>query len=138
MATYTGNNGEVKVTPDGGAETLVGEVRDFSVEQTAEVVADTVIGDSWVTNKTTLRSWTASINCYFEWDAGAGDAGQVALAVGDDVSLALYPNGDSSNYQELTGSAIVTSVSQSQSFDGLVELSFSCTGNGTLSNNTLA
>jgi len=138
MATYTGNNGEVKVTPAGGAETVVGEVRDFSVEQTAEVVADTVIGDSWVTNKTTLRSWTASINCYFEWDSGAGDAGQVALDVGDEVALALYPNGDSSNYQELTGQAIVTSVSQSQSFDGLVELSFSCTGNGTLSNNTVS
>lgn len=139
MATYTGNNGEVKVTPSGGSETLVGEVRDFSVEQTAEVVADTVIGDSWVTNKTTLRSWTASINCYFEWTtASGGDDGQVGLVVGDNVNLALYPNGDTTAYQELTGSAIVTSVSQSQSFDGLVELSFSCTGNGTLSNNTLS
>ena len=140
MATYTGNNGEVKVTGAGSGDTeqTVGEVRDFSVEQTAEVVADTVIGDSWVTNKTTLRSWTASINCYFAWDSSSGDAGQVELVVGDNVTLALYPNGDSSNYQELTGDAIVTSVSQTQSFDGLVEVSFSCTGNGTLSNNTLA
>ena len=140
MATYTGNNGEVKVTGAGGGDTeqTVGEVRDFSVEQTAEVVADTVIGDSWVTNKTTLRSWTASINCYFAWTSGNADAGQVELAVGDNVTLALYPNGDTATYQELTGDAIVTSVSQTQSFDGLVELSFSCTGNGTLTINTLS
>ena len=140
MATYTGNNGEVKVTGAGQGDTeqTVGEVRDFSVEQTAEVVADTVIGDSWVTNKTTLRSWTASINCYFAWTSGNADAGQVELAVGDNVTLALYPNGDTATYQELTGDAIVTSVSQTQSFDGLVELSFSCTGNGTLTINTLS
>ena len=140
MATYTGNNGEVKVTGAGQGDTeqAVGEVRDFSVEQTAEVVASSVIGDSWVTNKTTLRSWTASINCYFAWTSGNADAGQVELAVGDNVTLALYPNGDTATYQELTGDAIVTSVSQTQSFDGLVELSFSCTGNGTLTINTLS
>ena len=50
MATYTGQDGAVYVGTD-----AVGEVRDFSVEQTSEVVADTVMGDSWVTNKATLK-----------------------------------------------------------------------------------
>ena len=140
MATYTGKDGEVKITGAGASDTeqVVAEVRDFSVEQTAEVVSSTVMGDSWVSNKATLRSFTASINCFFKWASGAADVGQVEFAVGDEVTLALYPTGDSSNQQELTGSAIVTSVSQSQSFDGLVELAFSCTGTGALSINTVS
>ena len=40
MATYTGKDGEVKITGAGQSDTeqVVAEVRDFSVEQTAEVV----------------------------------------------------------------------------------------------------
>lgn len=129
MATYTGKDGAVYV----GAN-AVGEVRDFSVEQTSEVVADTVMGDSWVSNKATLKSWTASVNMYWTGD----DTGQTALTVGSEVSLKLYPRGNTSTYEELSGSAIVTSVSQSQSFDGMVELSISVTGNGTLTTGTVA
>jgi len=129
MATYTGKDGAVYV----GAN-AVGEVRDFSVEQTSEVVADTVMGDSWVSNKATLKSWTASVNMYWTGD----DTGQVALTVGSLVSLKLYPRGNTSTYEELSGDAIVTSVSQSQSFDGMVELSISVTGAGTLATGVVA
>ena len=121
MATYTGQDGAVYVGTN-----AVGEVRDFSVEQTSEVVADTVMGDVWTTNKPTLKSWTASVNMYWTGD----DTGQTALAVGSEVALKLYPRGNTSTYEELSGNAIVTSVSQSQSFDGMVELSISVTGNG--------
>ena len=126
--TYTGQEGAVYVGTD-----EVGEVRDFSVEQTSEVVADTVMGATWVTNKATLKSWTASVNMYWT----GSDTGQVALAVGAEVTLNLYPRGNTSTYEELTGTAIVTSVSQSQSFDGMVELSISVTGNGPLTIGTV-
>ena len=134
MTTYTGNNGQVKVTGSavGDTEQVVAEVRDFSVEQTAEVVSNTVMGDAWVSNQATLKSFTASINCFFHWASGAANAGQAEFTVGSEVTLALYPTGDTTTQQEITGTAIVTSVSQSQSFDGLVELSFSCTGTGAL------
>lgn len=129
MATSTGQFGAVYV---GGA--AVAEIRDWSLEESAEVVADTTMGDAWVTNKTTLKSWTSSFNAY--WDAS--DAAQSSLTVGAEVTLALYPTGNSSTNTYWTGSAIITSVSKSASFDGLVEASFSATGNGALTESTVA
>jgi len=129
MATSTGQFGAVYV----GAS-AVAEIRDWSLEESAEVVADTVMGDSWVSNKSTLKSWTSSFNAY--WDAS--DSGQQGLTVGAEITLNLYPNGNSSTNKYWSGSAIITSVSKSASFDGLVEASFSVTGNGALTEETVA
>lgn len=130
MATHTGKDGAVYV----GAN-AVAEVRDWSVEQTSEVVADTVMGDDWVTNKQTLSSWTASLNCY--WDE-TDSTGQEALTVGAEVTLNLYPEGNTTGDAYYTGSAIVTSISVSLAFDGMVERSISATGNGALTSTTVS
>ena len=92
------------------------------------------MGDSWMTNKATQKSWTASFNAY--WDP-TDTNGQEALAEGAEVTLNLYPTGNSSANYYWVGSAIVNSVSKSGSFDGLVEASFSVTGNGELTQDTV-
>ena len=79
MATYVGKNGAVYV----GAN-AVAEIKDWSLETTSEVVADTVMGDSWVTNKPTLKSWTSSFNAI--WD-DADTTGQLALDEGAEITL---------------------------------------------------
>lgn len=129
MATRVGKDGAVKI----GANT-VAEIRDWSVEQTSEVVNDTVMGDAWMTNKATQKSWTASFNAY--WD-DSDTNGQLALDVGAEVTLNLYSE-DTSGAVYWSGTAIITSVGQSASFDGLVEASFSATGNGALTESTVA
>ena len=129
MATQTGKDGAVYV----GAN-AVAEVRDWSLEVTSEVVADTVMGDSWVTNKATLKSWTASFNAY--WD-DTDTNGQGALVEGAEITLNLYPEGNTSGDTYYSGTAIVTSVSRTASFDGMIEAAFSVTGNGTLSESTV-
>lgn len=130
MATHVGKDGAVYV----GAN-AVAEIRDWSLEQTSEVVADTTMGDAWVTNKPTLKSWTASFNAY--WDE-TDTSGQGSLTVGSEITLNLYPEGNTSGDTYWSGAAIITSVSNSASFDGLVEASFSVTGNGALSESTVA
>jgi len=129
MATRVGKDGAVKI----GAN-AVAEIRDWSVEQTSEVVNDTVMGDAWMSNKATQKSWTASFNAY--WD-DTDTNGQLALDVGTEVTLNLYSE-DTSGAVYWSGTAIITSVSQSASFDGLVEASFSATGNGALTESTVA
>lgn len=129
MATRVGKDGAVKI----GA-TAVAEIRDWSLEQTSEVVNDTVMGDDWMTNKATQKSWTASFNAY--WD-DSDTNGQLALDVGTEVTLNLYSE-DTSGAIYWSGSAIINSVSNSASFDGLVEASFSATGNGALTESTVA
>ena len=129
MATLTGKDGAVYI----GA-TAIAEVRDWSIVTSSEMVTDTVMGDSWVTNKPTLKSWTTSVNCY--WDSA--DAGQASLVEGAEVVINLYPSGNTSSQVYYTGSVIVASVSKSASFDGMIEVSFSGTGTGALTEDTVA
>lgn len=129
MATYTGKNGAVYV----GAN-AVAEIKDWSLETTSETVTDTVMGDSWVTHKPTLKSWTSSFNAI--WD-DADTNGQLTLVEGAEVTINLYPTGNNSGDVEWSGAVIVTSVSKTASFDGLVEASFSVTGNGALTTGTV-
>lgn len=129
MSTYTGSAGAVFV---GTAE--VGEVRDFSLEQSSEVVASTTMGDAWVENKATLKAFTASVNMF--WTGGTDN--QDDFVLGTEIAFNLYPTGNSSGQKKLSGNAIVTGVSQSQSFDGLIELSVSVTGTGALTETTVS
>jgi hypothetical protein len=129
MATYVGKNGAVY-----NGTNAVAEIKDWSLETTSEVVADTVMGDSWVSNKPTLKSWTSSFNAIWD-DADAN--GQLTLVEGAELTINLYPTGNTSGEVEWSGACIVTSVSKSAAVDGLVEASFSVTGNGALTTGTV-
>jgi hypothetical protein len=124
MATHKGSEGVVKV----GANT-VAAVRSYSIEETGDTVEDSVIGTVARTYKPTLTSWTASMDIY--WDE-SDTTGQGALTIGAEVTVGLYPEGDTTGDVYYTGSAIVTGSSISGSFDGMVEGSISLQGNGAL------
>jgi len=128
MATHTGSEGTVKV----GANTIA-EIRSFSVEETSDTAEDTSMGDSYRTYKTTLKSWSGSVDVF--WDE-TDTTGQGALAVGSQVTMKFYPEGATTGDIYLTGSAIVTSLSINSSFDGLVESSIKVQGTGALSTAT--
>jgi hypothetical protein len=133
MATHKGNSGAVY-----SGTKAVAEIKDWSLETTSEVVADTVMGDSWVSNKPTLKSWTSSFNAFWDYSANidgtdpAQPNGQLDLVEGAEITLNLYPEGNTSTKIYWSGACIITSVSKSSSFDGLIEASFSVTGNGEL------
>jgi predicted secreted protein len=130
MATHTGSEGTVKV----GANTIA-EIRSYSVEETADTVEDTAMGDSYRTHKTTLKSWSGSIDVF--WDE-TDTNGQIALTVGSEVTANFYPEGSTSTDAYLTGTAIVTGKTISASFDGMVESTISLQGTGALSASTVA
>lgn len=129
MATHSGKDGIVKV----GANP-VAEVRSFSLNETADTVEDTTMGDSARTHIVTLTSFDGSLDVY--WDE-TDTNGQVALGVGSSVTLELYPEGDGAGATYYTGTASVTSVNKSSSFDGMVEQSISVQGNGPLTTATV-
>lgn len=124
MATYLGKDGVVKV-----GSVAIAEVRNFSITQAAATTEDTVMGDSWSTHKVTLKSWSGQLACF--WDA-TDTTGQGALTIGAEVTLKLYPGGVASGDQELSGSAIITSIETQLAHDGIVEASFSFQGTGAL------
>jgi predicted secreted protein len=131
MANHTGSEGVVKI----GANT-VAEVRSYSISETADTIEDTSMGDSARTYKSVLKSFSGSMDVF--WDET--DSAQIAMVVGAQVTLALYPEGASSGVSEkyLTGDVIITGKTINGSFDGMVESSITFQGTGALTLSTLA
>ena len=128
MATHAGHTGSVKAVTTGGTAAAVAEVKDWSMETTANLADDTVLGDAWTSQKLTTKSWSTTLNCI--WDPA--DAAQEDFEEGAIVDVELYPYGDTSGNTKWSGTGIVASVSKSAAADGLVEASFSITGTGAM------
>lgn len=133
MATSLGKSGYLLIS----AVTAV-ELRNYTLNRTSDTTEDTVIGDNWKTRKATLNDWGLSASLF--WDA-SDDPAQVAAAssmnTGTAVTVVLYPEGEDGGAAVYTGSAIITDFGASASHDGMVERSFSCEGNGTLTESTV-
>lgn len=130
MATHAGSEGKVFV-----GSSQVAEVKSWSLEITSDTVDASIIGTEWRKNQATIKSWSGSLDGF--WDE-TDTTGQGELTAGATVTLNLYPEGDDTGATYWSGDAIVTSISYSASFDGLVEVTFSFTGNGALSEQTVA
>lgn len=132
MATTTGSSGVVKIAADGGSVAVVGEVRSFSIETSADTIEDSSMGDSARTYKSGLESSTVTIECY--WDGA--DAQQLVLDGRADIDFEIYPTGTATGEKYYSGGGIVTSKSISTSFDGMVEASFSVQVSGAVTEAT--
>ena len=130
MANHTGSEGTVKV----GANAIA-EIRSYSISETADTIEDTTMGDAARTYKSSLKSFSGSVDVY--WDE-TDTNGQGALTVGSEVTLNFYPEGATTGDSYLTGSAIVTGKTVNGSFDGMVEASITVQGNGALSTSTVS
>ena len=129
MATKTGASGVVKVQVSGTTVAVVGEVRSFTFDGSADTIEDSVMGDVSRTYKTGLKTNTVSLDVY--WDEA--DAQQLILDERASVDFEIYPTGTGSGETFFSGTGIVTSRSITGSFDGMVEASFSiqCSGDVT-------
>lgn len=135
MATHAGHTGSIKAvtsTDGSGTTAAVAEVKDWSLETTANLADDTVLGDAWTSQKLTTKSWSTTLNCI--WDDA--DAAQEDFVEGGTVQVELFPYGATSGNEKWSGLAIVASVSKSAAADGLVEASFNLTGIGALTYGT--
>jgi len=124
MATHAGSEGTVK----SGANAIA-EIRSFSLEESADTIEDTTMGDTSRTYLTGLKTFSGSVDVF--WDE-TDTNGQVSFAVGSSVTLAVYPEGDTSGDTYYSGTAIVTGRTITSSFDGMVEASFTLQGTGAL------
>jgi len=130
MATHTGSEGTVKV----GANAIA-EIRSYTLEESADTLEDTTMGDTARTYKPSLTTYTGSIDVL--WDE-TDTTGQGALTIGSEITLNMYPEGSVSGDTYMTGAAIVTGRSITASYDGMVEMSISVQGNGALTTTTVS
>ena len=129
MATHAGSEGTVKSSAND-----VLQIRSYSLEETADTIEDTTMGDTSRTYLTGLKTFSGSVDVF--WDE-TDTNGQVSFAVGSSVTLAVYPEGDTSGDTYYSGTAIVTGRTITSSFDGMVEASFTLQGTGALTASTV-
>ena len=129
MATHTGSSGLIKV----GTNTIA-EVRSFTLDTTAELLEDTALTDTSKTFQVGKKGATASIECF--WDETDSN-GQIAIAEGSQVTLALYPEGATSGDYYFSGTWLITAKSTSTPTDGMIEATFSATLTGALTRGTV-
>ena len=129
MATHTAANGVIKV-----GSNPVAEVTSFSIEYNSDTVEDTVIGDTARTYIPTLKSFTASLDAF--WDE-TDTNGQGALTVGTSVTFAVFPEGDTTGDTYYTGSGNITGRTISSSTGEMITASFTVQGSGDLTETTV-
>ena len=129
MATHAGSEGTVKSSAND-----VLQIRSYSLEETADTIEDTTMGDTSRTYLSSLKTFSGSVDVF--WDE-EDTTGQGSFTVGSSVTLAVYPEGDTSGDTYYSGSAIVTGRTITGSFDGMVEATFTLQGTGALTASTV-
>ena len=129
MATHVGTAGVVKVGTN-----AVAEVTAFNIDQTTDTVEDTALTDTSKSYKVLRSDATATIECH--WDE-TDTTGQGALTQGASVTLNLYPEGADSGDTYYTGTAIVTSLGQAISLDGVISRTINVQFSGGVSITTV-
>jgi predicted secreted protein len=130
MAEQRGVDGVVKF----GSNTLL-HVTSWSLDESSETLDITQMGSAHRNVLATFKSFSGSVDAF--WDTadssfGHTDAVDPTVVAGDTVAFELYPEGEGSGMDFYSGSAIVSSISRSASFDGAVEMSISFEGTGAL------
>lgn len=130
MANHKGSEGAVYI----GANQIA-EVKGWSFDESADTTEDTVMGDTAKTRKSTLTDASGSMDCF--WDE-TDTNGQGAMTIGSEVTLNLYPEGNTSGDTYYTGSVLITGIGRSAAHDGMVEASYSWEANGGISSTTVS
>ena len=124
MAKVTGNSGAVKI----GAA-VVAEITKFDVTITPVIIQDVAIGDTWAAANAGSKSWSGSIECFFDI---TDTDGQNVLLPGNTVALLLYPEGQVVGKWQYSGNVIIGAVTVSTVVDTHITTSFAFTGKGSM------
>jgi len=128
MATHTGSEGTIKIGSD-----VLGELRSFSLESSAETIEDTSMGDTARTYKVGLTAFSGTASVFFD----ETDTAQGNVDAGASITLNVFPEGATSGDTFYSGTAIVVGRNINSSFDGMVEMEISFTGSGALTESTV-
>jgi len=130
MATFKGNEGTVL-----SGTNAVAEIRSFTVNETADVIEDTAMGDAAKTYVASFKDATATVECYFD---DTDTNGQSTFDVGASVTVNFQMEGNTSGDHKLSGTALITGKDISASADGMVTGTYSMQITGGLTEGTVS
>lgn len=115
MTTSTGNSGSLSF---GGS--VITELKSWSLEESAEGIDDTAMGDLNKTSKAGLPSASGTIEVHFD----EGDSVQESMDAGESGVLILYPKGNTSGQPRVTLTVQITGRATSGAIDEILPQSF--------------
>jgi len=133
--TYTGESGAIKFDVT-GSPALAGSVRNFTIDQATQTIESTVMGSGWRSYNAGLKDWSGSADFYLN-DADNTHDALIAAIGASPATIEFYPSGTTTGIK-LSGEVIVTSVSITSSFDGMVEMSCEFQGTDSLTKADIA
>jgi hypothetical protein len=132
MATMIGNDGSISVN-----SIVLANVRNFSVELTADTIETTIMGTDARTFVKGLSQFSGSADIYFDpTEYGNGNTTfnlTTGLVGASGVAVKFYLDQDATNDVAFTGTCVITGYTVNSSTDGLVEASISFQGSGSAS-----
>lgn len=115
MPTATGNTGQLSF---GGSN--ITELKSWSLEEAAEPIDDTAMGDANRTSKSGLPSASGTIEVHYD----EGDAVQESMDAGAEGVLILFPKGNATGEPRITLTVQITGRSTSGAIDEILPQSF--------------
>jgi predicted secreted protein len=147
MSATAGRNGQVTVQlPSAdlgtsyGSATIVGQMRSWSLDDTVETLDTTVMNGSasgFIFRDTvpSFKTWTITVD--FIYDKADTTTADDQFKAGNNAVVAIYPEGNNtSNDVAISGTGLITSLTRSASYDGLIECSVTFEGKSALSYST--
>ena len=113
----------------------VGNMKEWSYEETAAQADTTVMGDDDTTTVSLQNSWTANVSGLYN---PKDTAGQGALTVGSEITATFYPAGIATGNIQATGKATITSISKTAAHDNVGNFTAALMGNGPLTESVQA
>ena len=130
MATFKGNDGTVK-----SGSNAIAEIISFTVDETADTIETTTMGDVAKTYVSSFKDATASVETYFD---DTDTSGQGSFTVGSSVTVNFQMEGDTTGDHLLSGTALITGRSIGVSADGINTATYSMQITGGLTEGTVA
>jgi len=115
MTTATGNSGVINF----GASDIT-ELKTWSLDESAEALDDTAMGDANRTSRAGLPGATGSIEVHYD----EADAVQESMDAGQSGVLILYPKGNVTGAPRITLTVQITGRAQSGGIDEILPQSF--------------
>jgi len=129
MATFKGNDGTVL-----NGSNAVAEIISFTVNETADVIEDTTMGDTAKSYQASFTDATATVETYFD---DTDTSGQGGFTVGSSVTVNFQMEGNTSGDHKLTGTALITGRDIGASADGMVTATYTMQITGGLTETTV-
>ena len=132
MAVLKGREGSLSV----GANT-VAEIKNFTYTEGVGANSRNVMGSGdWDQSEAGRKNWSMDATCNYD----PADTAQIALTIGDEVTISAYPEGDTTGNQEITGTARIEElkITADGTGDDNVEFTVKLVGNGAPTRGTVA